>query len=262
MNTSWVRAITVGAMGAAFLAILAVAPAPAQDVLYVVNNKVGIGTSSPVELLEVQAAAGTDMKFRLDGPGGRQVEAVFYDGAQRSGRLIAALGNTAGNRYFGFLAYRDQEGYKLPIRFFTENASGALTDALWIGAGASQGRIGIGLTSAPSYPIHVANGAYLSAGGVWTDASSREYKQNIHELPADVAAATLRGLVPVTFNYKNQPGETSVGFIAEDVPDLVATPERKGVAPMDIVAVLTKVVQEQQKTIDELKAKVEALEKR
>lgn len=37
-----------------------------------------------------------------------------------------------------------------------------------------------------------------------------------------------------------------MGFIAEDVPDLVATPNRKSLSPMDIVAVLTKVVQEQQ----------------
>jgi hypothetical protein len=54
-----------------------------------------------------------------------------------------------------------------------------------------------------------------------------------------------------------------VGFIAEEVPDLVAMKNRKGLSSMDIVAVLTKVVQEQQKTIstlreelDELKGKV------
>ncbi len=40
-----------------------------------------------------------------------------------------------------------------------------------------------------------------------------------------------------------------VGFIAEDVPDLVATKDRKGLAPMDLTAVLTKVVQEQQKML-------------
>jgi hypothetical protein len=52
-----------------------------------------------------------------------------------------------------------------------------------------------------------------------------------------------------------------VGFIAEDVPDLVAMPDRKGLSAMDVVAVLTKVVQQQQKTIAELQAKVEKLEK-
>jgi hypothetical protein len=51
-----------------------------------------------------------------------------------------------------------------------------------------------------------------------------------------------------------------VGFIAEDVPDLVATEDRKGMSAMDVVAVLTKVVQDQQQTIEELSRKVAALE--
>jgi hypothetical protein len=42
-----------------------------------------------------------------------------------------------------------------------------------------------------------------------------------------------------------------VGFIAEDVPELVATSDWKGLESMDIVAVLTKVVQEQQKAMQE-----------
>jgi hypothetical protein len=55
----------------------------------------------------------------------------------------------------------------------------------------------------------------------------------------------------VTFSYKVNPEENHVGFIAEDVPDLVSTKGRKGLSPMDIVAVLTKVVQEQQRTMQE-----------
>ena len=55
------------------------------------------------------------------------------------------------------------------------------------------------------------------------------------------------------------PADRHVGFIAEDVPELVATPDRKSLAPMDIVAVLTKVLQDQQATINDLKATVSAL---
>ena len=44
-----------------------------------------------------------------------------------------------------------------------------------------------------------------------------------------------------------------VGFIAEDVPDLVATKDRKSLSPMDLTAVLTKVVQGQQGLLQELK---------
>jgi hypothetical protein len=58
------------------------------------------------------------------------------------------------------------------------------------------------------------------------------------------------GLRPVKFKYKGDV-EENLGFIAEEVPDLVSVAGRKSIAPMDIVAVLTKVVQEQQVTIAE-----------
>ena len=53
--------------------------------------------------------------------------------------------------------------------------------------------------------------------------------------------------------------EKHVGFIAEDVPELVTTKDRKGLSPVDIVAVLTKVVQEQQKTDQEQQAVIKTL---
>ena len=123
------------------------------------------------------------------------------------------------------------------------------------------GNVGFGEPQ-PSYPIQTAGGAYVTTGGVWTNASSRALKRDIQPLPADEALQTLAGLVPVTFKYKigNEP---HVGFIAEDVPDLVATADRKGLSAMDIVAVLAKVVQQQQtqlsdqrKELDVLKAQV------
>ena len=108
----------------------------------------------------------------------------------------------------------------------------------------------------------MANGAYVSAGGVWTNASSRQYKKDIKELTGEEAMGALNGLRPVKFNYKANKEETHVGFIAEDAPALVATKDRKGMSPMDVVAVLTRVVQEQQKTIAELSRKVAKLENR
>jgi hypothetical protein len=83
------------------------------------------------------------------------------------------------------------------------------------------------------------------------DSSSREVKENISSLSAEEAMDTLEDLVPVKYNYKVDEQEKHVGFIAEDVPELVATKNRKGMSPMDVVAVLTKVVQEQQRTISE-----------
>jgi hypothetical protein len=106
----------------------------------------------------------------------------------------------------------------------------------------------------------MASGARVTTGGVWTNASSREYKENIQELSASEAADTLAKLDPVKYNYKVDAEDKHVGFIAEDVPDLVATKDRKGLSPMDIVAVLTKVVQAKSATIDVLMEKLNRLE--
>jgi Chaperone of endosialidase len=122
----------------------------------------------------------------------------------------------------------------------------------------ASGRIGLGV-AAPSYQIHHSSGARLDAG-VWVNSSSRAVKQDIRDLDRDAAFDALRQLQPVTFAYKTKPADTHVGFIAEDVPELVATRDRTGLSSMDIVAVLTKVVQEQEKTIADLRARLERLE--
>jgi hypothetical protein len=119
------------------------------------------------------------------------------------------------------------------------------------------GNVGFGMAQ-PTYPIQTAGGAYVTTGGVWTNSSSRALKKDIQPLPADEAMATLAGLVPVTFKYKIG-DEPHVGFIAEDVPDLVATKDRKGLSAMDIVAVLAKVVQQQQTQLAEQRRELDTL---
>jgi len=113
----------------------------------------------------------------------------------------------------------------------------------------TSGNVGIGTTS-PTHLIHLSGGAY-SDGATWVDSSSRQYKENISNLTLEEANDALEGLNPVKFNYKTNKDEEYIGFIAEDVPALVATNDRKGMSPMDVAAVLTKVLQEQQKTIRE-----------
>ena len=119
------------------------------------------------------------------------------------------------------------------------------------------GNLGIGMTL-PGFPLEMGSGAHVTTGGVWTNASSREYKENIRDLTIEEAMTALRELQPTRFNYKVDKEEEYVGFIAEDVPELLANKDRNGLSPMDIVAVLTKVVQEQQKKIEALEARLNA----
>jgi hypothetical protein len=81
-------------------------------------------------------------------------------------------------------------------------------------------------------------------------------------LTSTEALKAFEKLDPVKFNYKQDKEESCLGFIAEDVPDLVATKGRKSLNPMDIVAMLTKVVQEQQKEMSELKNEIAKMKKR
>ena len=68
--------------------------------------------------------------------------------------------------------------------------------------------------------------------------------------------------MPVTFTYKNDPTESHVGFIAEDVPALVASKDRKGLSPMNIVGVIVKVAQDHESRIAALEMELKQLKER
>jgi hypothetical protein len=109
--------------------------------------------------------------------------------------------------------------------------------------------------------LGTGGGAY-SDGTDWFPSSSRELKENINNLSVGEAMEALANLNPVKYNYKSNKEEARVGFIAEDVPEIVAVNGRKHLNSMDIVAVLTKVLQEQQRVIAELKKEIAELKKK
>lgn len=105
-------------------------------------------------------------------------------------------------------------------------------------------------TSYHNVSLSLGNGATCTSTGQWVNASSRAYKENIRKLDTKAAIEAFHKLDPVTFNFRRDKSkEPMVGFIAEDVPDLVATKERKGLNALEIVALLTKVVKEQEKVV-------------
>jgi Chaperone of endosialidase len=104
------------------------------------------------------------------------------------------------------------------------------------------------------YPngVNITNGRFVS---------SRDLKQDIVNLSTEEATQTLKDLSPVKFSYKTDfQKHRHVGFIAEEVPDLLAAWDRKSIGALDVVAVLTKVVQEQQSTVATLTKRLNALE--
>jgi hypothetical protein len=209
--------------------------APTSSLDISADGDVGVGTASPAVKLHVSSSTDGAASVRLQSSSATGFPG--FDLYNDAGLNAGYIGGDNGNDFLRINSLQNN-----PIVILTNSTER-------IRFPAPGGNV-----------ITAANGAFLSAGGVWTDASSRELKQDIAELSAEEAVGTLKGLSPVTYAYKAAPGEHHVGFIAEDVPDLVAENDRKGLSPMDVVAVLTKVVQEQQKTIDELSARLAELE--
>ncbi|MBW2537742.1 MAG: tail fiber domain-containing protein [Deltaproteobacteria bacterium] len=203
------------------------------------SGNVGMGTGSPSADLHVRTTAADDPAT------------VLLDNANPDPDVQGKLSAEAASVDVGSVT-------AWPLNIVTEDVVRVTVDAT--------GNTGFGVTT-PQHLIDTAGGAYCD-GNTWIDASSRELKEDIAPLSCDEALDVLAGLDPVTFNYKNDSGEQHVGFIAEDVPELVATADRKGMSAMDVAAVLTSVVQEQQRQIEaqwaeinELREKVAELER-
>ncbi len=221
------------------------------------NNKVVLNGNLEVVGPNAGLVRLTDVTTDATTKGARLV-LNHYNNAALPVYLFGAA-STPGNNFIAFGGGNAIGNAATQLDFFTGPTTTTPTGTARMTITGS-GNIGMGVT-APAHPLQMASGALVTSGGVWTNASSRDYKENIQSLsPAD-AALTLAKLNPVTYNYKVDKNQGHVGFIAEDVPELVATKDRKGLSPMDIVAVLTKVTQEQQRALQEQQRVIEAQQK-
>jgi len=148
-----------------------------------------------------------------------------------------------------------------------------VTDATAIGYGARANgnnatAIGNGAVAAAN-TIHLGNTAVTTIGGqvAWTAASDSRIKKNI--INSNYGLATVLKLRPVEYNLISN-DLRQVGFIAQEVQKLVpevitgkegdlSKGEILGITYSNLVPVLTKAIQEQQKQIEELKSMILSL---
>jgi len=123
-------------------------------------------------------------------------------------------------------------------------------------------------TTVASYPFQVGtsssngNGAYLTAAGVWTNASDRRLKENIRTSPYGLKA--LMKLKPSAYEMIGT-HDKQIGFIAQDVaevvPEVVSVDKegRYGLSYGNLLTVAVKAIQEMKTSDDEDKEKIDAL---
>lgn len=194
------------------------------------NKRLGIGTTSPSEKLDVN---GTVKASRvLVGPSGEALLAYYNPSAEQA--VIVSNRN-------------DDWGDSLRIgpNYYYMYSGGIIAMTL------NNGKVGIGTTSI-SYKLQVAG--QVAGAGAYVNTSDARLKKNVRDL--DYGLDTVMRLRPVSFQWKDQKEDwqkgRKLGLIAQEVetiaPEIVSTASdaahTKSIAYGDLVPVLIKAVQE------------------
>jgi hypothetical protein len=144
-------------------------------------------------------------------------------------------------------------------------SSGSLTVA---GDAELQGNTSIATGSIVSLKVGTLtsdSGAYLSDGGDWVNASSKELKENIILANPDELLLKINALPIYTWNYKSQNASTThIGPLAEDFYNAFSVGGEKGkksISSIDPAGISLAGIQALYKKITELENKIDQLSK-
>jgi hypothetical protein len=149
---------------------------------------------------------------------------------------------------------------------FPTNPGGGGGDAAWIRyyireANTEKCTLEIGIANDADDILYLNSLAIQSRVSI-SVSSSRELKENILDLSDEEALETIKNLRPVKYNYKAQKGvRANIGFIAEEMPENLASKDRKTISPTEIIPFLTKTIQNQQMAIRSLQEDLSLLKK-
>jgi len=230
------------------------------------TNLVGIGFSNAGNMKSsiTSAVYGNDyLAFNVGGSGTTERMRIAANGAisisaTTGNHTIVGKNANSNVDALSLMLKSDSSGTAQAIYFLTDGTNGwSGFRATRVSGGGSTVRIYGGTTYA----------TFGQGSSSWTFVSDRNHKKHIVNL--SYGLKEILKLNPVKFAYIDDEEATegkNLGFIAQDVqevlPELVRTmPEGTlTLAQTEMVAVLCKAIQEQQAMIEELKAKVSALE--
>ena len=241
------------------------------------NGSVGIGTYDPQGKLDVNGdirAGNSDIYFtRTDhnhtGIGNTAGYAAIENAANYGALMILGRAGTSRGRYVRLWDYLQVNG-----GMDVTGPVGVGTDGPQVTLHAVGNRIridnGVGLSldlRADGSALDLeSNGAdlYINNNGRpvrirnQQSVSSRDLKENVADFTIREAAEALEGLNPVSFTWKDDSEKTRhIGFIAEDAPRITKSTDEKAIIPVHILAILSKVVQEQQRAISAMRRELD-----
>lgn len=251
-----------------------------------IGGNVGIGTAAPANLLDVQGT--TPIISAQINSGTASYAATIQKDISTNASLVQMMG---GSAYSGTIFGVNRAGLG---QVYTNNAPLAIGSygAYDITMGTNNtanvtikngGNVGIG-TTAPGYKLEVngtlnVTGVATCTAGAW--GSDQQFKTNIDSISN--ALAIIKQLKPKTYYFDttnvwglNFPSKKNYGFVAQDLeqvlPELITSVTKnadvdtagniihpatsyRAVYYLELIALLTKGVQEQQQKIDSLQSK-------
>ena len=145
--------------------------------------------------------------------------ALYNAGGGGGASVSLDLYNTAANNGIPQAKIKavDDGNYSDHLTFWTKTpgaSNNPVTEKVRI---TSTGNVGIGTTNPTLGPLQMGSGAYVTPGGVWTNASDRNLKENFVPVTPAAILQKIAALPILEWNYQNEdPSVRHIGPVAQD----------------------------------------------
>jgi hypothetical protein len=208
------------------------------------------------------------------GEGGIGVQGNAQDGTAIQGTATTGTGVSANSGSGTGLSVASSGSFGSPQVLVTQgtpndfarirlgNSGTSATVGPWdIASGGPNGVLNLFSSISETNVLSASSNGDVTISGSLKQHSSQTLKENIRDLTSAEAVEAFKNLTPVQYQLRGDSSQSRhFGFIAEDMPDLIAAPDRKTICEMDIVAVLTKVLHQLRSDNVALSRRIEALE--
>jgi hypothetical protein len=153
-------------------------------------------------------------------PGNDAAGMALYNAGGGGGASVSLdLYNTASNGGIPQAKIKavDDGNYSDNLTFWTKSPGGPTNQVFERVRIASNGNVGIGTNNPTQGPLQMASGAHVTAGGVWTNSSDRNVKENFAPVSPAAILQKIDALPLLEWNYRNEDASVRhLGPVAQD----------------------------------------------